>query len=223
MCARVCVCVYVYVYVYVCVCVFVCACVCVCLISLRLQHTHTHTHTHTRMVISALSKRGQWDAALRSLQEALDVSWNDTFVCVCACVRACVTSAAREAKELGSPLQVTVLEATSKVLGKVKISGGEHGSVCDMAACARSAPVLAWAFSAIPDAVGGNSSFILSQAAVAMCCMTRLKAPRSVAAAHPRLLLLLLLLCLLTEETQALCMCLRAPTHLLTHDPCECR
>jgi len=184
------------------------------------------------MVISALSKRGQWDAALRSLQEALDVSWNDTFVCVCvcacvrvrACVRACVTSAAREAKELGSPLQVTVLEATSKVLGKVKISGGEHGSVCDMAACARSAPVLACASSAIPDAVGGNSSFILSQAAVAMCCMTRLKAPRSVAAAHPRLLLLLLLLlCLLTEETQALCMCLRAPAHLLTHDPCECR
>jgi len=32
--------------------------------------------------------------------------------------------AARAAEEAGSLLQVTVLEATSKVLGKVKISGG---------------------------------------------------------------------------------------------------
>jgi hypothetical protein len=39
---------------------------------------------------------------------------------------------------MGSPLQVTVFEATSKVLGKVKISGGENRLR------AGGAPLLAW-------------------------------------------------------------------------------
>jgi hypothetical protein len=59
-------------------------------------------------------------------------------VCVCVCVNVSVFSAARAAEEMGSPLQVTLLEATSKVLGKVKISGGENRLR------AGGAPLLSW-------------------------------------------------------------------------------
>jgi hypothetical protein len=41
----------------------------------------------------------------------------------------CAVEAARAARAAGTPLEVIVLEATSKVLGKVKISGGGRCNV----------------------------------------------------------------------------------------------
>ena len=55
------------------------SCMHACIYTHTHTHTHTHAHAHTQVtpdavcynyVISALSKGGQWDAALRLLREA---------------------------------------------------------------------------------------------------------------------------------------------------------